>query len=462
MDVCRRAALYLMRRKGKALLLFLVFFFISALLMVCSSVLDGTGQAAENLRSNIGAAFYIRPYAKMTMENGEISQSDVTGISRQSIEEVTGAAQGQVKTYNTEHYGYARSRQIHFLPGAGDSEESNMGQVTAVRDSRLTEVFLNGEYTLTVGRHIGPEDENKILISAELAAENDLKVGDVLTLTHAGLDRREGEYIDTVPEKTAFAEAEIVGIFQCDGKSDSADTPTAGKAANHIYSDRHLLVNLQEQQEGVFDGEVAFFIADPLKLDALIEHVEAIDSIDWENHILRKNDFQYGQIAGQLQNLQRLAAGLIAVGSASGIVILMLILTLQMRGRTREAGIYLSAGISKAEITGQFILEAWLLLTTGFLAAFLMWQMCSGMVNEILSGTLAQEADAVAQQTEDAGTVAQQALRGGGSREYYMQTDFLHLGMLFAGEFLGVLLTVLASCSAILRLKPKEILIKLS
>ena len=95
-----------------------------------------------------------------------------------------------MKAYNTEHYGYARSEQLHFLPGAGDSEASNMGQVTAVRDSRLTEVFLNGEYTLTAGRHIRPEDENKILISAELAAENDLKVGDVLTLTHAGLDQQ--------------------------------------------------------------------------------------------------------------------------------------------------------------------------------------------------------------------------------------------------------------------------------
>ena len=35
-------------------------------------------------------------------------------------------------------------------------------------------------------------------------------------------------------------------------------------------------MNLQEQQEGVFDGEMAFFIADPLELDALLERVEAI------------------------------------------------------------------------------------------------------------------------------------------------------------------------------------------
>ena len=247
MGVCRRAALYLARKKGKAILLFLIFFLVSALLLICFSVLDGTGQAARDLRSNIGAAFTIRPYAQMTWEDGALSEGTTPVISQQSIDEVIAAAQGQVKAYNTEHYGYAKSEQLHFLPGAGDNEASNMGQVTAVRDSGMTDVFLNEEYTLLAGRHIQRSDENKILISAELAAENSLEVGDVLTLTHAGLDHQDGEYIDTIPEKTAFAEVEIVGIFQCDGAADSADSPTAGKAANHMYSDSHLLVNLQEQ-----------------------------------------------------------------------------------------------------------------------------------------------------------------------------------------------------------------------
>ena len=67
MGVCWRAALYLARKKGKAMLLFLIFFLASAILLICFSILEGTGQAARNLRSNIGAAFYIRPYAQMTL-----------------------------------------------------------------------------------------------------------------------------------------------------------------------------------------------------------------------------------------------------------------------------------------------------------------------------------------------------------------------------------------------------------
>ena len=450
MGVCRRAALYLARKKGKAILLFLIFFLVSALLLICFSVLNGTGQAARDLRSNIGAAFYIRPYAQMTLEDGALSEGTTPVIFQQSIDEVIDAAQGQVKAYNTEHYGYAKSEQLHFLPGAGDNEASNMGQVTAVRDSQLTDVFLNEECTLISGRHIQPEDENKILISAELAAENDLKVGDILTLTHAGLDQRDdGTYIDTIPEKTAFAKAEIVGIFQADGADNGMDAPTAGKAVNHIYSDSHLLVNLQEQQEGIFEGEIAFYIADPLELDTILERVEAIQSIDWVNHILKENDFQYEQIAGQLQNLQNLAAALIALAATLGIVILMQILMVQIRGRIREAGIYLSVGKPKMEIIGQFALEAWGLLIVGFLSAFLLWLFCSGPVNGLLFGALVQGTGTAALQT-------------GGNTMNYLQPDLIHSGVLLAGELAAVLLTVLAASRAILRLKPKEILTKMS
>lgn len=442
MGVCRRAALYLARKKGKSLLLFLVFFAVSALLLLCVSVVEGTGQAARELRSSVGASFTIRPYAQMTLEEGEITQAAAPVVSQESIDQILAAAQGQVKAYNTEQYGYAKSQQLHFLPGAGDNTASNIGQVTAVRDSQLLDVFREEEYTLLEGRHIQPEDQGAILISAELAAENGLAVGDSVTLTHAGLGQQDGEYLDTIPEKTAFAQVEIVGIFQCGGAADSGDTPTAGKAVNHIYGDSGLLVRLQEQQPGLFEGELAFYIADPLELDALLEQVEALSSIDWDNHILRGNDFQYQQIAGPLQNLQSLAAALTALTCGIGFGILGLLLLLRLRGRVHEAGAYLSLGRPKGEILGQFALEAVALLVLGFLLALLLWALCCGGVNRLLFGSLAQEAGA-------------EALAN------YLRPNTLRAGALLAGEGAAVLLAVLAASGAILRLKPKEILSKL-
>ena len=139
---------------------------------------------------------------------------------------------------------------------------------------------------------------------------------------------------------------------------------------------------------------------------------------------------------------------LIAIASVLSIVILMLILMMRIRGRIHEAGIYLSVGKSKAEIIGQFTLEAWALLFAGFLLAFLLWLLCSDTVNGLLFGALAQGTGTAALQT--------------GGRGNYLQPNLLYSGILFAGELVAVLLTVLAASGTILRLKPKEILTRMS
>ena len=110
---------------------------------------------------------------------------------------------------------------------------------------------------------------------------------------------------------------------------------------------------------------------------------------------------------------------------------------------------YLSVGKPKMEIIVQFALEAWGLLIAGFLSAFLLWLFCSDPVNGLLFGSL----------TQGTGTAA---LQTGGGGANYLQPDLLHSGALLAGELAAVLLTVLAASGAILRLKPKEILSKMS
>lgn len=141
MGICRRAMIYLTRKRGKTMLLFLIFFLVSLFLTLCFSILTGTGQAAKDLRSNIGAAFYIRPYAEMKFNNGEMEEPETPVISEQDIKNVLSAAGGEVKTYNTEHYGYAKSEQLHFIPGVGENADSNMGHVTAVRNSKIMDKF---------------------------------------------------------------------------------------------------------------------------------------------------------------------------------------------------------------------------------------------------------------------------------------------------------------------------------
>ena len=62
MNLEKRAFLYLTRKKGKNLLLGIVFLLISFSLLTGSSVYLGIQQISKDLRSNIGASFSIRPY----------------------------------------------------------------------------------------------------------------------------------------------------------------------------------------------------------------------------------------------------------------------------------------------------------------------------------------------------------------------------------------------------------------
>ena len=107
-----------------------------------------------------------------------------------------------------------------------------------------------------------------------------------------------------------------------------------------IFSDRQLLFELREQTKDVYEGELSFFISDPLLLNDITEKVENLTSIDWNNHIVQKNDFKFSKISAQLRTIQDIVTSFIVIVAVLGIVILMLMMTWRIRGRIKEAGIF--------------------------------------------------------------------------------------------------------------------------
>ena len=440
MNVGKRAFLYLTRKKGKNLLLGIVFLLISFSLLTGSAVYLGIRQVSEDLRSDIGASFNIRPYEQFDVNNGQVSSKGTPVMDEQSIRRVISIVGKELKCYNTEHSGYVKGENLSFLAGTGHSEESNMGTVKAVRDSSLCQAFLDEEYELAEGKHIKSEDNGKILISKALAEQNNLAVGNKITLTHAKLGSDNGVYTDLMKEKSAYETVEIKGIYDIKNASDNALNPTAKKAENLIFSDSQLLISLQEQEQGVYEGEISFFIADPLYLDKMVSEIKGIDSIAWNNHVINTNDFKYSKIAEQFQSMQKVVVALLAVAAVLGFLVLMLILTFRIRGRMQEAGILLAVGKPKQQIIGQFLIEAMILLWIGFLVAIIIFLPLADTLNSLLFDFITQS------------TI----------HKNYLQPDFLHFVILLILENLGVLLTVLVCSGVILSLKPKEILTKMS
>ena len=297
MHIGKRVFLYLTRKKGKNFILCIVFFLISFSLLTGSSVLQGISQISKDLRSTIGASFDVRPYEQFRAENGQVFSKGTPTINETSIQKILNIIGNELKTYNTEQSRYVKGRDISFIAGAGHSEDSNMGQIKAVRDSSLSKAFFNEEYRLIEGNHIIPEDKNKILISKELAQTNQLSIGDKISLTHAELEN----------ENSFFATVEIKGIYEIKNNTDSGLNPTVKKPENIMFSDSQLLFDLDKPK--MYNGEVSFFISDPLLLDEITREVSKIASIDWENHIIEKNDFKFSKIAEQLENIQKIEIG---------------------------------------------------------------------------------------------------------------------------------------------------------
>lgn len=77
----------------------------------------GIRQVSEDLRSNIGASFNIRPYEQFDMNNGQVSSKGTPVIDEQSIRRVISIVGKDLKCYNTEHSGYVKEKTCHFSQG---------------------------------------------------------------------------------------------------------------------------------------------------------------------------------------------------------------------------------------------------------------------------------------------------------------------------------------------------------
>ncbi|NBH14447.1 FtsX-like permease family protein [Lachnospiraceae bacterium] len=453
MNVTQRALLYISHKKGKTVSLFLVVFVVAVLLVSCFGVLNASERLSRDIRTSLGAAFYIRANTEVSMnENGETQvKENKVHISQKEIDEIMQT--GEIKYYNPINYGFAKSDTIQFIQGDKHTAENNMGKVTALRFSALAPNFADETAFLAEGRHITETDSGKILISEQLASANQISVGDTLTLTHAKLGGADGAYIDEIPVKTAYARVEVSGIYKLNIE-DTSIKPTAGVADNEIYASIDVLKKLHESKTGIYTGEVDFYITDPAKLENIARNVTALQSIDWTTHFIRTNDFQYSKIADQLSSLGDLVKILLVLVSVISTAFLTLLLTMRMRSRMQEAGILLAVGVSKGQIMAGFLLEVLSVTIIALILSHIASLCVTGFLGHSLFGEL--QPNLLNEETLTAGM--QNSLQ----IENYLKLSTIETLLIYICQFAVIAVSTLVSSVVIMRLKPKEILSKMS
>jgi ABC-type lipoprotein release transport system permease subunit len=451
MSFLKRTLLYLTRKKGKTLILFLLLFVVSTFVLSCFSLLYATDEVAVNMRTSVGAAFHIRSSVDLSSQGTSVSVEEQSVITEQAVRQIM--ENSNLKYYNGRNSGYAKG--LRFMPGAYHSDENSMGQVLANNYSALHPHFVDGVLELTEGRHITEADKNVLLISETLAALNGLSIGDTVTLAPAELAQDGDVFYDALKDSELTADAQIIGIFkEMEPQANAAHQPTAGLRANTIFSDHAFLSALGTVNEGEYTGTVSFYVGDPLHLDDIVREAEKTNSIDWNKHFIRKDDWGYEKVSAGLGTIQNLISILLVCVSVVSAAVLILILAMRMRGRVHEAGILMSMGVPKRQVVGQFITEVAAITFIAFIFSYFVAGFISGRVESgILENLQVVQIDEQALMTGLPSKPSPSSLL-----TMPVRLSILAYTCLMSVITCSVLLTSLA----IVKLKPREIFAKMS
>ena len=409
MNVYKRALLYVIRKKGKSLTLFLLLFLITESVMVGISIRDGTAKAAENLRATIGASFTMSGNINnLDFHNGEAGYTaEKIPISLNTVEQIRNIE--GIKTYNAEQHTSVTADGIDYLSGMSS------GSLSANTETAYQTDFMNGILELAEGRHITEDDRDAALISDKLAAENHLQVGSELVLESASGDSR---------EQTKVL---IVGLYSSDGKMEY-DNDT-------IFTSLDVYWKLSGQKTFGYSGNVTFYVTDPKELNHIVEQIQQIESIQWEDYFIRINESEYKAVAYQIQTMERLTEILITVIAGVGFIVVALVLAMRIKNRIHEAGIFLSVGESAPQIMLQLICEILMIAALVFFVSPMLGQFIVGQVEAAL---------------KNMGTIITMSIS--------LKTTALQ----FLLETLIIVLAVVTAALPVARMKPKDILSKMS
>ncbi len=385
MSIWKRAALYLMRKKGRTIFLFLYMAVMAVFLLTAFSLKNAAEKELSRLLETFGTGFVIKINtenpANVTVieENGTIDSryigTKITDEMIQKILELEG-----VTNYTLPREFNSVWTDLKLRPGAWAEEvpdedtiftEENLKLLSqtileyACTDGELSKNFRTGALEISEGRNLKKGDRFRTLISEELAERNGLSVGDAITI-----EVKEGTYLPTKEYQKTWGEPiqlEIAGLFHMNFIQQYSElTSEYGYMENNIYVDQetHKLIDqiIADNWVGEFYDvgypEVIFFVDDPKKTDAIIQEMKEREDIPTDSLTVYPDQTAYEASAKPYSLIRTFSNILSVIGIVGTGIILYLLMKLTVRGRTRETGILLSIGMKKCKIVGQMLIES--------------------------------------------------------------------------------------------------------
>ena len=503
MPMVKRAWLYLRRKYKRSVLLLLLMLVVSASILIGLSVWTSIHDVTKEVEQTLGTSINFRLSKTVTQDpsygkylNSKFGTAYVTydgpDFNWDTVNQILDQVDG-ITDYNIENYQIIHADNVSLVPGMynlfpddfeddpvqrqADEIYKGVVNVYGNRDTSLYSKFRTGSFELVEGRHIRPDDTGKALISDVLAERNHLKPGDSLSLSdRAGILNQMPAFERNGKEETL----EIVGIFHVNGYQPTGElVAESDMTYNWIFADVNTVWKSNENiDQDLYNGaavehtfdNVTFFVGDPSRLQDVLNQIKKLKWIDTAYYDISIDDTMFKSTVDPLNSIRNLVGGLALAIVLGCSVVLFLIFTMWVRSRRQEIAIYLSIGISKAAILGQFILEAGLI---AILAGAISFVACRQVPDDIGNRMLASKIEeAQPEAREVTQEEIRQAAQSGTTDELFAyesndyagpdHIDFTSTASGFAVILLLELLLIAAAISragwSVLKLQPREIM----
>ena len=452
MNVFKRSMLYITRKKIKSIIMLFILFGISTAVLSGISLKKAANVAKESVVKDIDNRFEMKADFTKNLDDS-VPQSLVEKIAK--VDGIKGY-DGIIEAVALDFKELTKvDSEKDVVKYSDDYKYEDLFYMEAHTSTEFDSKFVSKSFKLVEGRHIVETDKNKVLIHKALAEKNNLKVGDKIKGTK--------NIVDNVASKTSpnEYEYEIVGIFE------SANTERAGHKAeiseNLILADMNSIKTLYGYSDGnIKYTSIIFNTSD--KVDKVISNVKKL-SVDWSKYTISKSEDTFLALTKSFDALEKIVNIILFGSFIVGIIILSLILAFWIQGRVHETGILLSMGVSKINIISQYIIELLLISVIAFGGSYF----SSKAISQNIGTAIVNQASKQAVQDVKSGfggfsfgndantnllthTVSEIDVKVDGKEVFYVY-------ILGAGI---IVISVLISSASIIRLKPKEILSKMS
>ncbi|PEF97113.1 permease [Bacillus toyonensis] len=473
MNFIKRAILSMKKRIGTSLILMAVFLIVTNLVLAGFAIQNASKKAADSARKKLGADVTLGldfdKLGKQARETGEAPNPPQ--LNTKETDQL--AKSKHVKDYNyiTSNFGIADgfklvgasegegegkgNARMATVGGSGSGSDIDMNSslmIEGVRKSLLQESFKNGKSKIVDGKPITEQmkDQNVVLMEKRLAEQNNLKVGDKVKVQSG--------------DKKETLEVEIIGIYETNEQPMGQNPPPMMNPANKLYMPYSTLKKL-EADEGMSIMQVVYLLSDPQYIDAFKKEAKKSD-IDFNYFKLDAHDSLYKQMIGPIENISSTSQMIIYMVSIAGAIILGLIIMLSIKARRKEMGILLSIGEKKWKLMAQFVVEVACIAILAFGLSLTTGAKVSQFVGDNL---LSSEIATASEEKENSQNGSVMMVGAGGTPQNQNEDPIDKIDVSVTGEDLGkmggigltiAILATLLPALSILRLNPKQILLK--